>query len=117
MTQRKEKALQALLTHPTKKAAAEAAGVSDETLRTYLKDPEFLSAYKHAAAGVMDAATRQLQQTLTVAIERLGKILADDGKKTADHLTAIRTALEYSVRFTEFNDVLKELEGECTMTD
>ena len=68
MTQRKERALQALLTSRTKAEAAKAAGVGESTLREYLKDPEFSSAYKHAAAGIMDAATRQLQQSLSAAI-------------------------------------------------
>ena len=35
MTDRKEKALQALLVSPTRKAAAAAAGIDPETLRRY----------------------------------------------------------------------------------
>lgn len=48
MNDRKEKALQALLVSPTRKAAAKAAGIDPETLRRYLKDPEFLQAYSEA---------------------------------------------------------------------
>ncbi len=117
MTPRKEKALQALLVCPTRAEAAKAAGIGESTLRTYFQDPEFVAAYKQAAAGVMDAATRQLQQTLTASIERLGKIVRDDEQKPSDQITAARTLLEFGLRFTEFNDVLKELEDECTMTD
>ncbi len=110
MTQRKERALQALLTSRTKAEAAKAAGVGESTLREYLKDPEFSSAYKHAAAGMMDAATRQLQQNLTAAIDRLGRIVANDDENSMAHISAAKTLLDYGLKFTEFNDVLKELE-------
>ena len=66
--------------------------------------------HKHAAAGVMDRATRQLQQNLTAAIDRLGAIVADDEETSANHITAARTLLDYGLKFTEFNDILKELE-------
>lgn len=41
MTPKKEKALAALLTSPTVKAAAQETGVGSRTMRLYLKDPEF----------------------------------------------------------------------------
>ena len=122
MTPRKEKALQALLVCRTRAEAAKAAGIGESTLRAYLQDAEFSAAYKHAAAGIMDRATRQLQQNLTAAIDRLGAIVADDEETSANHITAARTLLDYGLKFTEFNDILKEMEsteGEagCNMTD
>ena len=94
---------------PTKEAAGKAAGVSVKTINRCLQDAEFLAAYKHAA-GIMDRATRQLQQNLTAAIDRLGAIVSDDEETSANHITAARTLLDYGLKFTEFNDVLKELE-------
>ena len=110
MTQRQERALQALLVCRTRRAAAKAAGVSESTLREYLKDPEFYSAYQCAAARVMDGATRQLQQNLTAAIDRLAQIVADDAESSAAQISAARALLDYGLRFTEFNDILKMLE-------
>lgn len=110
ITPRKEKALQALLVSRTRAEAAKAAGIGESTLRGYLKDPEFCAAYKSAAAGIMDGATRQLQQNLTAAIDRLGKIVADDEENSMAQISAAKTLLEYNLKFTEFNDVLKELE-------
>lgn len=81
-----------------------------KTINRCLQDAEFSTAYKHAAAGIMDRATRQLQQNLTAAIDRLGAIVADDEETSANRITAARTLLDYGLRFTEFNDVLKELE-------
>ncbi len=122
MTHKKEKLLAALLTSRTKKEAAKAAGISERTMRTYFDDPEFRAAYKQAAAGIMDSATRQLQQNLTAAIDRLGKIVEDDEESSITQVSAARTLLDYALRFTEFNDILKEMEsteGEagCIMTD
>lgn len=110
MTPRKEKALQALLVSRTRAEAAKAAGIGESTLRGYLRDPEFCAAYKSAAAGIMDGATRRLQQSLTASIDRLQKIVEDDCESSTAHISAARTLLEYGLRFTEFNDVLKELE-------
>ena len=110
MTPRKEKALQALLVCRTKAEAAKAAGVGESTLREYMRDPEFCAAYKKAAAGIMDGATRQLQQSLTASIDRLRAIVEDDNANRAAHISAARTLLEYGLRFTEFNDILRELE-------
>lgn len=111
MTHKKEKLLAALLTSRTKKDAAKAAGISERTMRMYFDDPEFRAAYKQAAAGIMDSATRQLQQNLTAAIDRLGAIVADDEETSANHITAARTLLDYGLKFTEFNDILRELES------
>ena len=110
MTHKKEKLLAALLTSRTKKEAAKAAGISERTMRTYFDDPEFRAAYKQAA-GIMDRATRQLQQNLTAAIDRLDAIVADDEETSANHITAARTLLDYGLKFTEFNDILRELES------
>lgn len=109
MTPKKEAALRALLTSRTKTEACRAAGISDNTLRAYMRDPEFTAAYKHAAAAVMDSATRQLQGTLTAAIDRLGKIVSDDEESSMVQVQAARSLLDYALRFTEFNDILKQL--------
>jgi hypothetical protein len=110
ITPRKEKALQALLVSRTRAEAARTAGIGESTLRGYLQDPEFSAAYKKAAAGIMDGATRQLQQNLTAAIDRLAQIVADDEENSMAQISAAKTLLDYGLRFTEFNDVLKEME-------
>ena len=109
---KKQKILAALLSTSTKEAAARVAGVSVKTINRCLQDDEFLTAYKHEAAGIMDRATRQLQQNLTAAIDRLGAIVADDEEASANQITAARTLLDYGLKFTEFNDVLEQVKTE-----
>lgn len=77
-------------------------------MRTYFDDPEFRAAYKQAAAGIMDSATRQLQQNLTAAIDRLGKIVADNEESSITQVSAARTLLDYALRFSEFNDIIRQ---------
>ncbi len=87
------------------------AGIGESTLREYMKDPEFSAAYKQAAAAMMDRATRLLQRNLTAAIDRLGKIVENDEETSMAHISAAKILLDYGLKFTEFNDVLKELEA------
>ena len=111
MTPNKQRALQALLTQPTKKAAAEAAGIAPRTLRDYLADPEFQKEYKKAFGQLVTDATRQAQQSLSPAISALRDIVEDDNEHSSARIAAARSLLEYGLRLTEFSDILAELEA------
>lgn len=111
MTPNKQRALQALLTQPTKKAAAEAAGIAPRTLRDYLADPEFQKEYKKAFGQLVTDATRQAQQSLSPAISALRDIVEDDNENSSARIAAARSLLEYGLRLTEFSDILAELEA------
>lgn len=112
ITIRQQKAIQALLTCRTRGEAAEQAGISHKTLQRYLEDPNFIAEYKRAAAQTLDAATRSLQRGVLDATERLHKIVIDDKASASAQIAASRALCEFALRFTEFNDILKELEGE-----
>lgn len=114
MTQRQEKALQALLVCRTQKEAAAMAGIRDSTLRNYLHDPEFAAEFRRASAALVDDATQQLKQALPLAVQRLISIIQNDNETSKSHIAAARAILEYGLRFTEFNDILRELEDEDT---
>lgn len=102
--------MQALLTSRTVKEAAAKAGTTDNTIRRYMKDPAFLTAYKERVSEVMTAATRNLQQNFNAAIDRLGRIVEDDEESGTNQIAAARALLDYGLKFTEFNDILSELE-------
>ena len=78
-------------------------------MREYMKDPEFSTAYKQAAAGLLSNATIQLRQNLTAAIDRLGKIVTDDAEASPAQISAARTLLDFNLKFTELTDVLDRL--------
>ena len=109
ITPRKEKALQALLVSRTRAEAAKAAGIGESTLREYMKDPEFSTAYKQAATELLNSATMQLRQNLTAAIDRLGQIVTDDTEASPAQISAARTLLDFNLKFTELTDGLDRL--------
>lgn len=109
MTPNKEKALAALLTCKTKEEAAQKAGITSRTLRTYFDDQAFATAYKNAFGGLVEDATRQAQQTISPALDTLREIMQDPEENAAARVSAAKAALEYALRLTEANDIVKEL--------
>lgn len=110
MTPKKQKALLALLAHPTKEAAAAAAGITPKTLRSYLEDPEFQAEYKKAFAGLVEDATRQAQQALAPALSTLREVVEGSSNGPQFRISAARSILEYSLKLTEQNDILSQLQ-------
>ena len=112
----KQRALQALLTQPTKAEAAQAAGITTRALRNYLQDAEFQREYKRAVSDVIDSATRQAQRALAPALSALLAIVEDDEAMQmpgiGNRVSAARSLLDYGLRLTEFNDILRELNGD-----
>ena len=106
---RQAKALDALLTHPSKAEAARAAQISTRTLSKYLADDEFQAAYRAAVAELVGDATRQAQQALSPALSALKSIVEDDQESGSVRVSAARALLEFGLRYTEFHDVLTEL--------
>ncbi len=104
-------ALQCLLTYPTKKEAAKAAGITDRTLRKYLADAEFQAEYKKAFGMIVTDATRQAQKALSPAITLLLTVVNDENETAGNRISAARSILEYGLKLTEFNDILQDLEA------
>lgn len=110
MTQSKERAIAALLSHPTRTAAAEAAGITPRTLQRYFEDGDFTTAYKRAFAELIQDAVRQAQQTIAPALSAFSDILADESAPLAVKVSAARSVLEYALKLTELNDIVERLE-------
>ena len=110
MTPNKEKLLAALLTSRTKKEAAAAAGISDRTMRSYFEDKEFCHRYREAFAGVVQDATRRAQQLLEPALSTLQTVMEDEEIPAQARITAARSIIDYSMRLTEQNDIMRQLD-------
>lgn len=108
-TPRKERALQALLVNRTQAEAAKAAGISETSLREYMKDPEFIERYRQACGDLLRAAAQQARQGISPALETLREIAETPGNPQA-RIMAARSTLEYSLRLTERADFLERLE-------
>ena len=111
MTARQKKALAALISSPTIKAAAKTSGIGYTTIRRWLKEDEaFVQAYRDAAAEVMDDAVFLARNSITPALLTLRQIISDKGQNGAVRSQASRTLLEYGARLTERADVLERLD-------
>lgn len=106
----KERALSALLTSDTKAEAARKAGISDRTLRSYLSDPAFSAEYERRKKKLLSDATRQMQQSMRIAVSTLRGIIQSQGSRDSDRISAARLILEYSLRYTEITDILSRIE-------
>ncbi len=111
MTPKKQKALLALLTNPTKEKAAAAAGITSKTLRGYLADPEFRISYEKAFAGMVEDATRQAQQSISPALSTLREITENETENAQARISAARSILEYSLKLMEQTDIITRLEN------
>ena len=109
MTSQKEKALAALLTYPTRKEAAKAAGITDRTMRGYLQDKEFREAYRAAYNDVVEDATRKAQLLMGKAMGVFESVMDDTSESGTTRTQAAAKAMEYALRLTEQTDVVTEL--------
>jgi hypothetical protein len=109
VSESKRRAIAALLTSKTRKEAAEKAGISDRTLRTYFSDPEFVRAYKEAFSGIIEEATREAQRAISPALAVLREIMEDQEQQAPARISAARATLEYGMKMTETLDILEQL--------
>lgn len=110
MTPRQQKALAALLTSPSKAAAAKAAGIAPRTLRDYLASPEFQAAYRDAFGNMVEDATRQAQQAISPALSTLREIVEDREEDAQARISAARAILSHGIKLTETTDILNRLQ-------
>lgn len=111
MTDRKEKALAALLTYPTQEQAAQAAGIAPRTLRGYLQDEAFANEYERRRQDLVISATAQLQQSLSAAVAALRDVVQSDISSDSAKIAAARTLLDHGLRYSELADLLKRMEA------
>ncbi|HET6385619.1 MAG TPA: hypothetical protein VFJ58_19685 [Armatimonadota bacterium] len=105
LNHRKEKALEALLSHPSVEAAARASGLSRATLWRYLADPSFQKALDARRTSSFAGVLERLQSSASSAIDvleqhlhaedpalqlRAALILLRQSEKATLHLTLCR---------------------------
>lgn len=108
---KKDKALCALLTCNTQAEAAAAAGISERTLRAYLSDASFAAEYDLRRQETIQAATAQLQLSLSSAVAALRDIVLNDDSSDSAKIAAARTLLEHGLRYTELFDLFRRMQA------
>lgn len=96
ITARQAQALVALMTKPTVRAAAAAAGVSVRTLHYWMRQGAFRRRYRAARDAVVDDAVLILQKSTVAAATALRRCLASDhdGTRVRAAQVILRLAIE-----------------------
>lgn len=107
---KQQEAIAALLTYPTVKQAAENAGIGERTLHRWLvEDLLFITAYRQARRVVFQQAIAQTQRLLPLAINTLGKIMADAQAPHSAKVSAAGTVVKFSRESIELDDLAERV--------
>jgi hypothetical protein len=105
-----ERAIIALLSEPTLRAAASSADISETTLWRWLRDPDFKDAYRKARSDALTQATARLQTLTGAAVEALAEIVGNERVSPHVRLSAASKILEMAYKAAEINELQARLE-------
>lgn len=89
-----EALISALLSEPSRQAAAAKAGVSDSTVTRRLADPRFRARFDEARRAVVASTVGRLQQVAAEAVEVLHDAMANEKAKDGDRIRAALGVLQ-----------------------
>ncbi len=107
LTRKQEQAIGALLSEQTIASAANQVGISEVTLRRWLKQPDFLAAYRATRREVVEKAVAQLQQSSWAASTTLLKLLVSSSDSV--RLRAAVAILDHAAKGVELIDFEERL--------
>ena len=110
LSRNQERAIAALLVHPTMLAAAAAAGVGEVTLWRWMQIPEFKEQYRLARRETVSQAVGHLQGACSVAVLALTDISQDVNSPASARVSAARTVLELALKGVELEDLAVRVE-------
>src|SRR5262245_33850348 len=106
---KKELAIASLLTEPTIELAAQKTGIGTATLTRWLRNDDFVAAYRQARRQLVESALGQLQRVAAEAVETLRKHLT--APKAGDQIRAALGILDHAVKAVEFIDLVEQVEA------
>jgi hypothetical protein len=109
LSQRRARALEALLVAPTVAAASRASGISARVLWRYQNEPDFARALRDARTRALQQAATRLASAAGDAAQKLRDLL--DVKDPAIAVQAARALLTLSIKAAETGDMLDRLDA------
>ena len=103
INRKQDAAIGALLSQPTISAAARSVGLGEATLRRWLKEPDFLGAYRATRRDALEHCVALLQKTGSAAVEALQQSLQATSEGV--RLRAACAILDYSMKGAELLDL------------
>jgi hypothetical protein len=101
LTPKQQRTIQALLEHPTARAAASAAAISEGTLYRWLAEPAFSRAYRAARNHLLEGTLTALQAASSEAVQTLRQVMQDAEAMVTARVSAARAILEFSLKAKE----------------
>ena len=103
LTRKQDAAIGALLSQSTISAAAQSVGLGEATLRRWLKEPDFLGAYRATRRDALEHCVALLQKAGSAAVEALQQSLQATSEGV--RLRAACAILDYSMKGAELLDL------------
>jgi len=116
---KKEEAIAALLTQRNIEEAAKSIGIAPNTLLNWMKQPEFLTAYREARRDAYRQAIARLQQGTSAAATTLLKTLIDANTPASVKVRAAEAIFNHAAKAIEIEDIdarVTELERAAEIT-
>ena len=111
LPQKQELALRAVISHPTLKEAALAAGISETTLWRYMQDDAFSRRLREARKEAVDHAVIRLQKAASEAVTVLRDLMMKDDAPASARISAARTVLDYTFHTVEVDDLRSRIDS------
>jgi hypothetical protein len=109
LSEEQQEILAALMSYPTKTAAAKALGISRGALYRQLAEPELKEAYEQLRAAAIADATDSLQTVAAQAVSVLHEIANDPGVVPNVRVSAASKILDTAIKAHELQDVMERL--------
>jgi len=104
LSPKQEKAVVALVSHPTIKEAAAQAGVNETTLWRWLQKEEFRAAYKEARRTAVQQAIARAQVNTSEAMKVLREVMEDKAQLGSTRVSAAKAVMDYAIKGVEMED-------------
>lgn len=102
---RKELAISALLANSTITRAAAQAGISERTIRRWMRDPVFVRRYREERTRTLEATTNLLRKESVRAVRTLASIAGNSRAPVTARVSAARAIVELTFKGVELHDL------------
>lgn len=106
-----EQIIAALLTYPTRKAAAEACGMGESQLYVRLRDADFKAKYDEARKQLLAQATDALSGHILDAVDTMAGVMTGEGSSPQVKLNAAEAVIRNALKLAETTDMLERIEA------
>jgi len=107
---KKDAAIAALLKSGSVEQAAEAVDIDAQTLRRWMKVPEFQTEYRQAKRDAFSESIASLQWSSSIAVQTLTEIMMDTKVSASARVRAAETVLNQVKQGVEIDNLLMRVE-------